>query len=75
MLSRMSICPLFTVNCELPQGSGLRHTLFIAYIDGLDANFTSHVLSVVKGSMFLLPVLSSHEQEAYVTSCYVVQIA
>ena len=71
MLSRMSICPLFTVICELPWGSGLRHTLFIVYVDGLDANFNSHVPSVVKGSMFHLPVLSSYEQEAYVTSRYV----
>ena len=75
MLSRMSICPSFTVLSELPLGSGLRHTLFIVYIDGLDASFTSYVLSDVKGSMVLLPASSSHEQEAYVPSCYVEQIA
>ena len=55
MLSRMSICLSFTGLSELPQGSGLRHTSFIVYIDGLDASFTSYVLSDVKGSMVLHP--------------------
>ena len=49
--------------------------LCIVYIDGLDVNLTSYVLSDAKGRMVLLSVLPSHEQEAYVTSCYVVQIA